>query len=43
VEQYFDFARELADQYVILRRGEVVHRGSGAGMDADQVRSYLVV
>ncbi|HEY7761148.1 MAG TPA: urea ABC transporter ATP-binding subunit UrtE [Burkholderiales bacterium] len=43
VEQYFDFARELADQYVILRRGEVVHRGSSADMDAQQVRSYLVV
>jgi urea transport system ATP-binding protein len=43
VEQYFDFARELADQYVILRRGEVVHRGSGKDMDAEHVRSYLVV
>ncbi len=43
VEQYFDFARELADRYVILRRGEVVHRGSGADMDAQQLRSYLVM
>ncbi len=43
VEQYFDFARELADQYVILRRGEIVKRGSGAEMDAEELRSYLVV
>jgi urea transport system ATP-binding protein len=43
VEQYFDFARELADRYVILRRGEVVHRGSGADMDAQHLRSYLVM
>ena len=34
VEQYFDFARELADQYLVLRRGEIVKRGSGAEMDA---------
>jgi urea transport system ATP-binding protein len=43
VEQYFDFARELADQFVILRRGEVVKRGLGSEMDADSLRSYLVV
>jgi urea transport system ATP-binding protein len=43
VEQYFEFARELADQYVILRRGEVVQRGSGRDMDAEQMRSYLVM
>ena len=43
VEQYFDFARELADQYVVLRRGEIVKRGSGAEMDAQELRSYLVV
>jgi urea transport system ATP-binding protein len=43
VEQYFEFARELADQYVILRRGEIVKRGLNADMDADELRSYLVV
>ena len=43
VEQYFDFARELADQYLVLRRGEIVKRGSGAEMDAQELRSYLVV
>jgi len=43
VEQYFEFARELADQYVILRRGEIVKRGLNADMNADELRSFLVV
>ena len=43
VEQYFEFARELANQYLVLRRGEIVKRGSGAEMDAQELRSYLVV
>ena len=43
VEQYFDFARELADQFVILRRGEIVKRGLGSEMDADSLRSFLIV
>jgi len=42
VEQYFEFARELADQYLILRRGEIVKRGAKSEMDADELRSYLV-
>jgi urea transport system ATP-binding protein len=42
VEQYFEFARELADQYLILRRGEIVKRGTQSEMDADELRSYLV-
>ncbi|HXX09890.1 MAG TPA: urea ABC transporter ATP-binding subunit UrtE [Burkholderiales bacterium] len=42
VEQYFEFARELADQYLILRRGEIVKRGASAEMNADELRSYLV-
>jgi urea transport system ATP-binding protein len=43
VEQYFDFARELADQYLVLRRGEIVKRGSGKQMDVQELRSYLVM
>jgi urea transport system ATP-binding protein len=43
VEQYYDFARELADQYVVLRRGEVVTSGAGDRMDSDNVRSFLAV
>ena len=42
VEQYFEFARELADQYLVLRRGEIVKRGAQSEMDADELRTYLV-
>ena len=37
VEQYYDFARTLADRYVVLQRGEVLQSGSGTDMDADGV------
>ena len=43
VEQYYDFARALADDYVVMSRGEVVARGEGRNMDADGVRRYLAV
>nr|MBL8455806.1 urea ABC transporter ATP-binding subunit UrtE [Zoogloeaceae bacterium] len=43
VEQYYDFARSLADQYLVMERGEIVMRGDGAGMDADGVREALAV
>jgi urea transport system ATP-binding protein len=43
VEQYYDFARTLADRYVVLQRGEVLQSGAGADMDADGVRGLLAV
>jgi urea transport system ATP-binding protein len=43
VEQYYDFARTLADQYLVMERGEIVARGEGGNMDADGVRRYLAV
>src|SRR5436305_4245388 len=43
VEQYYDFAKSLADHYVVLSRGEVVARGKGASMDSDNVRAHLSV
>lgn len=43
VEQYYDFARALADQYLLMERGEIVMRGSGADMDTDGVRQALAV
>ncbi|MSQ60614.1 MAG: urea ABC transporter ATP-binding subunit UrtE [Betaproteobacteria bacterium] len=43
VEQYFDFAKALAGQYVILRRGEVVKQGLGKDMDKQELRAYLAV
>jgi urea transport system ATP-binding protein len=43
VEQYYDFARSLADQYLVMERGEIVQRGRGEDMDADGVRNRLAV
>jgi len=43
VEQYYDFARSLADQYLVMERGEIVARGAGAHMDRDGVRGLLAV
>ncbi|GAA5174301.1 urea ABC transporter ATP-binding subunit UrtE [Niveibacterium umoris] len=43
VEQYYDFARSLADQYIVMERGEIVMRGEGKNMDADGVRERLSV
>ena len=43
VEQYYEFARSLADQYLVMERGEIVARGRGADMDADGVRRLLTV
>ena len=43
VEQYYDFAKELADHYVVLQRGEVILSGSGETMDQDGVQRHLAV
>ncbi len=43
VEQYYDFAKSLADHYVVMSRGEVVAQGIGADMDAGNVRGLLAV
>jgi urea transport system ATP-binding protein len=43
VEQYYDFAAELADRYVVMERGEIVQRGRGADMDADGVRARMAI
>jgi len=41
VEQYYDFARSLADHYLVMERGEIVARGAGANMDRDGIKSLL--
>ena len=43
VEQYYDFARSLADAYVVLDRGRVALRGAGRDMEADGVSRFLSV
>jgi urea transport system ATP-binding protein len=43
VEQYYDFAAELADQYLVMERGEIVARGAGGRMAADGVRERMSI
>jgi len=43
VEQYFEFARDLADTFVVMDRGEVVMSGSRKEMVEEDVRRYLTV
>jgi len=43
VEQFYDFAAELADQYLVMERGEIVMRGRGADMAGDGVRRRLSI
>jgi urea transport system ATP-binding protein len=43
VEQYYDFAQELADQYVVMERGAVLARGMGQNMEIDGVRGLVAI
>ncbi len=43
VEQFYDFAAELADQYLVMERGEVVVSGRGADMAADGVKQRMAI
>ena len=43
VEQYFDFARELADRFVVMERGEIVQHGDRAALEGDDVRQRLAI
>ena len=43
VEQYLDFALELAEHCVVLSRGEIVLRGRIADLDPGQVRKHLSI
>jgi urea transport system ATP-binding protein len=43
VEQYYDFAQELADTYVVMERGEVLARGLGKDMETQGVRQLVAI
>jgi urea transport system ATP-binding protein len=43
VEQYYDFAAELADQYLVMERGEFIDRGRGDEMAAKGVRQVMSI
>lgn len=43
VEQYFDFARDLADRFIVMERGAVVQHGDRAALAGDDVRQRLAI
>ena len=43
VEQYYDFAQELADTFVVMERGEVIARGQGKDMEVQGVRQLVAI
>ena len=43
VEQYYDFAQELADNYVVMERGTVLASGLGKDMEANGVRQMVAI
>lgn len=43
VEQYYDFARDLADHYVVMERGAARAQGLGADMELDGVREMVAI
>ncbi|MDP1902252.1 MAG: urea ABC transporter ATP-binding subunit UrtE [Rubrivivax sp.] len=43
VEQYYDFAAGLADQYLVMERGQIVQRGRGQDMQAEGVRQKMSI
>jgi urea transport system ATP-binding protein len=43
VEQYYDFARELADDFLVMQRGEFIARGAGSEMEDKGVRELVAI
>lgn len=43
VEQYYDFAESLADDYLVMSRGQIIARGQGHDMAKDGVRMMITV
>lgn len=43
VEQYYDFAEELADDYVVMERGAVIATGPGGEMKDKGIRQLVAI
>lgn len=43
VEQFYDFAAELADNYLVMSRGTIIQRGLGCDMDTEGVRELVAI
>ena len=42
-EQYYDFAEELADQYLVMERGQVLVEGPGSEMASKGIRQLVSI
>ena len=42
-EQYYDFAEELADHYLVMERGEVIAQGPGSEMQSKGIRQLVSI
>jgi urea transport system ATP-binding protein len=42
-EQYYDFAEELADDYLVMERGEVIATGLGSEMQSQGIRQLVSI
>ncbi|MBJ9216676.1 urea ABC transporter ATP-binding subunit UrtE [Citrobacter freundii] len=43
VEQFYDFAEQLADKYLLMSRGSIIQRGDGKNMEAEGVRGLVAI
>lgn len=43
VEQYYDFAEELADEYLVMERGVFIARGPGSEMQEKGIRQLVAI
>ncbi|MGU3522849.1 urea ABC transporter ATP-binding subunit UrtE [Enterobacteriaceae bacterium C23F] len=43
VEQFYDFAAGLADQYLVMSRGTIVQQGRGENMESEGVRGMVTI
>ena len=42
-EQYYDFAQALADDYLVMERGEVIASGPGSEMQAKNIQQLVAI
>jgi urea transport system ATP-binding protein len=42
-EQYYDFAEELADHYLVMERGQVLVEGPGSDMATKGIRQLVSI
>ena len=42
-EQYYDFAEELADDYLVMERGEIIATGLGSEMQSKGIRQLVSI